>query len=175
VIAGLVQAGYGLGRSTSPFVGASTILVNLYHEMTHAWLYLQELGARPRDADLQQILLAYESALQGTGIDPGRALTEAAAYYVQDQISRWCLALNEMDALIRNKPQDHEELQTELQRIVSSYESTFHTGPGATIGSPQVWAAFRDALDKKVLDGCPCTKPFDDTPLAGLRTTLLTP
>jgi hypothetical protein len=40
------------------------------------------------------------------------------------------------------------------------------------IKSPELSDALRDALNKKVLDGLPLTKPFDQTPLAGLRDAL---
>lgn len=168
--AGLAELGIGLGKSTSSSLGGAYRSIGvLYHEMTHAWLDLQELGERPQDADLQKLLLAYQSALQGTAVDPRHAFSEAAAYYVQDRINRWCKALEALDVLIRNKPQDPEELRTEVQGVVDAYDSTFQSGPGPAIGSPQVWAALRDAVNTKVLDGRPLTKNFADTPLVGLR------
>ena len=33
--------------------------------------------------------------------------------------------------------------------------------------------ALRHAIDEKILEGRPLTEPFDDTPLAGLRASLL--
>jgi hypothetical protein len=93
-----------------------------------------------------------------------------------------CNALHDLDLLVRSRPADLDELQAKLQKIADTYD-TFGTyaygrvpvGPTTEeqIASPELSKPLRDLIDKKILDGRPLTKDFADTPLAGLRNTLL--
>jgi hypothetical protein len=148
--------------------------------MTHAWLWLNEFY----DDEFQMLwvngLAAYTLAqdVNGKQLAPNVAFTEAAAAYVGDRILRWCGALGALDVLIRDKPTDPEEIQMKLQWIVDDYDKvvpTYGTVDHVKIASPDLSATLRDALNKKVLDDCPCTMAFADTPLVGLLNWVLTP
>ena len=181
---GVASVGYGLGRVPVPPPAPYDILDTLYHEMTHALLWLQEFY----DAEIQKLytdgLAAYAGArgVSGTAFDARKAFTEAASYYVGDRITRWCNALHDLDVVRRTPPADPDELQSKLQEIVDTYD-TFGTyaygrvvvGPTTEeqIASPELSKPLRDSIDKKILDGRPLTKDFADTPLAGLRDALL--
>ncbi len=178
---GLASVGFDLGRMPMGAPVPYDILDTIYHEMTHAWLWLAEFY----DADMQKLAtdgtIAYASAtgVSGTVFNPWTAFTEAAGYYVGDRISRWCIALRDLDRLRLVPPAD---LQSELQKIADTYD-TFGTyaygrvpvGPTTEeqIASPELSKPLRDLIDKKILDGRPLTKDFADTPLAGLRDALL--
>lgn len=186
--AALVGAGYDLGRDNTPI--SYRMLARIYHEMTHAMLWLHE----DYDDEFQTLwsngVVAYLHATGVNGSDfslePDNAFSEAAPSYVGDRIHRWCKALHDLDVLLRNKPEDREEVQMKVQFIVDDYDRDVRTYGKVeiekdgievidTIASPELSVELRNGLNKKVLDSCPCTKPFADTPLAGLRTTLLPP
>jgi len=175
---GLARTGYVFGRKVFPVPAAEDFdgLDTIYHEFTHAWFDLRELS--PPDSEVQTLwasgVLAYLSASGVSGTDfsdqPGKAFSEAAAYYVGDRISRWLTALDEVNFLWSLKPSDGDSAT--LQAIQDSYDKppdTYGIVNHEAIASPQLPPALRDAINEKVLDGLPLTKPFDDTPLASLR------
>jgi hypothetical protein len=97
---GLAEAGYDLGRLTFdkgfPEDEPSDLynmVATIYHELTHAWLWLHQFY----DDDFQTLwangVVAYLNAKgeDGKELDPSSAFTEAAAYYVEDRINRWSL------------------------------------------------------------------------------------
>jgi hypothetical protein len=163
--AALVRVGHCLGRpceGNDPYETLGTI----YHELTHATLWLQEFA----DSDMQKLyadgLTGYAKAtgVSGTEFTPHKAFTEAAAYYVEDRILRWCTALSDLA--------DTRLLPFELELIEKSYDD--RPLPDAVvdhekIGSPALSSALRDAIDRTILDGLPLTKRFADTPLVSLR------
>jgi hypothetical protein len=172
----LVRVGYDLARvSTTTPVGYDTMGV-IYHEMTHALLWLQEFA----DADVQKLAndgyVAYLSASSVNGpLDPRVAFSEAAAYYVEARITRWCQALDALNRLIRTPPPAGSDRTSALQAIISAYDNFVPTPAsvkGEVIASPDLSQALRDALDKKVLDGRSLTKSFADTELDGLRAAI---
>lgn len=180
----LASAGSDLGR-----VGAAPapntqydVLRTTYHEMTHAWLWLQEFY----DAELGDLyragLAAYDDprGVNGTRFRPHDAFTEAAAYYVGDRVQRWCTALRSLDRLLRAPPADPLDLQTYLQSIVDVYGGVstdawvrLNGDALEKIASPALSAELRAAIDEHLLDGLPLTRPLAETPLAGLRDALL--
>jgi hypothetical protein len=172
---GLASTGYEYGRSSdSAMARQYKLLSTIYHEMTHAWLWLNQFY----DDEFQTLWIngvaAYTLAQDANGkhLDPDDAFTEAAASYVGDRILRWCWTIGRLDVLIRDKLTDPEEIQMKLQWIVGDYDEvvpTYGTVDHVRIASPDLSTTIRDALNKKVLDDCPCTKAFADTPLVGLR------
>jgi hypothetical protein len=181
---GVASVGYDLGRVSTAVPASYDILDSLYHEMTHALLWLQEFY----DAEVQKLyadgVAAYAGArgVDGTAFEARKAFTEAASYYVGDRISRWCIALRGLDVLWRSPPMYRSELREKLQRIIDTYD-TFGTyaygrvpvdSTEEQIASPELSKPLRDAIDKKILDERPLTKDFADTPLAGLRDALMT-
>lgn len=181
---GLASVGYDLGRVPTVLPAGYEILDTIYHEMTHAWLWLAEFY----DAEIQKLAtdgpIAYASArgVSGTAFDPWTAFTEAAGEYVGDRIRRWCNALHDLNLLTLAPPATDDALRSKVQLIADTYD-TFGTyaygrvsvGPAAEekIATPDLSKPLRDAIDKKILDGRPLTKDFADTPLAGLRDALL--
>ena len=175
--ASLARSASGIGRNNDrDFAGVETI----YHEMTHAWLALHEFY----DDEFQKLYADGVAAYQSVKLDTGSEVpawigfTEAAAYYVGDKISRWCDALYRLDEFSRFKPQDPVDLQFQLESIAVRYnkfQPTYGKTLLGTVQSPDLSTALRDAIDKMILDGCPLTKPFDDTPLASLRAALSGP
>lgn len=172
----LARAASSLGRDNAQNLG---IFKAIYHEMTHAWLCLHEFYSN--DNELQKLYADGVAAYSRATLDTGRVLpaelafTEAAAYYVGDKIARWCEALSKLDALSRNPPQDLAALDFELESIAlgfGKFVPTYGQTLMGSIQSPDLSPALRDAIDKKVLDGLPLTKPFAETPLAGLRRAL---
>jgi hypothetical protein len=172
----LVRAAGSLGRDTAQNF---RVLDTLYHELTHAWLYLQAFS----DNELKKLYAdgaaAYRDAtsVTDTPVPAQLAFSEAAAYYVGDKIARWCEAVYRLDVLSRTKPQDPEALDFELGSIALRYDKFVPTyGKVALLGgdikAPALSTDLRDAIDRKILDGLPLTKPFSDTPLAGLRNAL---
>ena len=170
----LAKVGYDLGRVPVTLPVPYDMVGVCYHEMTHALLWLQEFA----DADVQKLYKdgndAYASAtgVNGAELDPRIAFSEAASYYVEDRIMRWCTALSGLDRLLRAPPAD---LQTKVQSIVDNYDKfvpTYGQVLNVNIKSPDLSTTLRAALDQKVLDGGPLTKPFAGTPLAGLRALL---
>jgi hypothetical protein len=184
----VVKAANGLDRNNVLNLGRYDILARIYHEMTHAWLWLHA----DYDNEFQTLwsdgVVAYLHAKGVDGTDLGNqadmAFSEAAAYYVRGRIYRWCAAIDDLAALTANKSsQSKEEMKSQVQEIITRYDE--YTAPtpqvainrgGVTvlvaIESPDLSPALRDAIDKKVLDGLPLTQPFDQTPLAGLSNAL---
>jgi hypothetical protein len=174
----LARAASSLGRNNDRTL---EIFAKIYHEMTHAWLCLHEFY----DNEFQKLyadgVAAYQSVKLDTGFDPPlpkTSFSEAAAYYVSDKIARWCEALYQLDLLSRDKPgpQSTLPLDFQLESIADRYnrfEPTYGQVVTGRIQSPDLSTALRDAINKKILDGSPLTKPFDETPLAGLRNLLL--
>jgi len=176
----LAKAGWDLGRAgTAPDLHDSyDILHTLYHELTHAWLWLQEFYAAEL-GDLYKAGLAdYKDAkgVNGTTFTSARqAFSEAAAYYVGGRISRWCTALQELDRVARNPMR----FVGELDYIAKSYDEfvwskgTVWTGDESEdIESPALSDDLRDAIDEKILERRPLTKRFADTPLQDIRVAL---
>jgi hypothetical protein len=188
----LVVAGYDLGRE--PFDAGYPILDAIYHEMTHALLYLQESA----DAGIQKLYTdgvgAYGDAegVMGTKFTPPNfskdvAFSEAAAYYVGDKILRWCLTLARLNLLVLAKEKMSRDLrERNLNEIAALYDDyvraygTVLTGQAGgvvtteKIAKPELSPALRELINEKILDGLPLTKPFDAAaPLADLRTALL--
>ena len=103
----LAKAGSDLGRMGAPEPSDSFAIFNtIYHEMTHAWLWLQEFY----DAEIGDLyregVAAYEGAtgVNGTKFTGHNAFSEAAAYYVGGRIGRWCTALQDLDRFMRVPP-----------------------------------------------------------------------
>jgi hypothetical protein len=176
----LAKVGYDLGRVNTSLVEDYVMLARIYHEMTHTWIWLAEFY----DDEMQNLAnngyVAYLSAKDGNGNDlEGRiAFSEAAAYYVADRILRWCKSLHDLDVLMRTKPEDPNDVLTSVQGMVEYYEKTDETYGvvmDKKIASPPLSKQLRDAINKKILDGRPLTKPFAETPLAGLRNWLSHP
>jgi hypothetical protein len=181
---GLVKVGYDLGHDS---VGLSpyALLATIYHELTHACLWLYE----DFDAEFQTFrskgVVDYLRAegVDGTPLDPARAFSEAAAYYVDDRIRCWCLALNALDSMLRHKPKVPDDLfQSEMRAVVQDYYkvqpiygTVYKDGKFVDIRSPALSDELRDAINEKILDGLPLTKPFAETPLAGLYDKLKEP
>jgi hypothetical protein len=180
--AGLAQAGYALGRLVGPPEPYYEILATIYHEMTHAWINLAALR-QIDDAELRNLIVdgvnAYAGAvdLADNPINAALAFSEATAAYVDDKIGRWCSALSELDILLRLKMPAGDLRDARLQQIVDDYGGGGPVygviGPtGMFIKSPELSAELRDVINTKILDGLSLTKPFDATPLAGLRTAV---
>jgi hypothetical protein len=180
----LARAGGDLGRvdlDPGPYDQYNVFGIT-YHELMHAWLWLQEfyddeIGKLYRDG-----LAAYvgSTGVAGTIFAPHSAFSEAAAYYVSDRIRKWCTALRSLDRLLRAPPADRTELETYLQSIVEGYNRVptdawvrLDGDALEKIASPMLSDALRHAIDEKILEGRPLTEPFDETPLAGLRASLL--
>jgi hypothetical protein len=155
-----------------------------YHEMTHAWLYLNEFADSDIKALYAQGVDAYEHAKDGTEREfnlPREAFLEAAAYYVEDRIRRWCEAVGGLAELLRVRP-PMNALQENLANIVRDYDAPLSKDQygriaGVPIKSPSLsddkLRPLRDAIDKKILDGRPLTKKrLNETPLAGLHDAL---
>ena len=129
--------------------------------------------------------LAYTPAVaeSGTQLPPTVSFTEASAYYVGDRISRWCTAVSRLSTLLLAPPADRAQLETELHLLATQYDAdvqvylTVYPGPPSTgfqkIREPALSDKLRAGIDEKILDGLPLTERFDDTPLAGLRASLL--
>ena len=181
--ANLASCGYQLGHvPTVPSAGFE-ILDSIYHEMTHAWLWLQdELG----NAELKKLygdgVVAYAAArgVSGTVFDADRAFSEAAAYYVGDRISRWCNALLRLSSLWVASRMLRTDLERKVQAIVDMYDLFVPVYGSVPVGdleekiaSPALSAPLRGAIDRTILDGRPLTKPFAETPLNDVRTALL--
>ncbi len=180
----LARAGWDLGRvgvDPGPY-DQYDVFGTTFPELTHAWLLLQEcyddeIGKLYRDG-----LAAYVGSVgvDGTRFAPHSAFSEAAAYYVSDRIRKWCTALRSLGRLLRSPPVDPVELQTYLHSIVEVYDRVptdawvrLDGNALKRIQSPMLSEALRHAIDEKILEGRPLTEPFDDTPLAGLRASLL--
>ena len=149
----------------------------IYHEMTHAWLFLQEFS----DAGIKQLYNRGAAAYQGsrgehgTTFDPHVAFSEAGAY-VQERIFRWCTALWSLSEVLQNPVQTWRF--TVPPTIVEQYDAPLRkpgTVKGEKIASLMLSAELRDAIDAKILDGRPLTtKRFSDIPLlVGLRDAAL--
>jgi hypothetical protein len=180
---GLVYAGHNLGRPALPSAGEYIMLGRIYHEMTHALLMLSE------DADVGIQKLNDEGSgaynrsvgVNGTAFDGSDAFTEAAAYYVDDRVVRWGEALSSLSRLLFMPNPDHDWLRGEVSRIVEKYDhfapvyGTVAVAPGVNedIKEPWLLDELRDKINEKILDGRPLTLPFDKTPLADLRDSLL--
>jgi hypothetical protein len=186
----LVVVGYDLGRK--PFQAGYPILDTIYHEMTHALVYLQKSA----DAGIQKIyadgVREYKAAegVMNTKFTPPRfaedvAFSEAAAYYVGDKILRWCLALAEVNLLVLTPSLSRAALEFNLNKIAERYNAyvpeygTVLLSEVAgvyefeKIAKPELSANLRDAINKNILDGLPLTMPFDATPLGDLGKALL--
>ncbi len=182
---GLVWAGHDLGREPLSALGGYQILEIIYHELTHSLWWLRESA----DADIQKLwddgVRAYTPAVaeSGTQLPPTVSFTEASAYYVGDRISRWCTALSRLNTLLLAPPADRAQLETELHLLAAQYDAdvqvygTVYLGPPSTgfqkIREPALSDKLRAGINEKILDGLPLTERFDDTPLAGLRASLL--
>jgi hypothetical protein len=178
----LAKAGWDLGRAdTAPDPHDSYgILETLYHELTHAWIWLQEFYAA-EIGDLYAAGLAdYKEAkgAGGTTFEAHRAFTEAAAYYVGGRVRRWCTALQELDRVMRNPMR----VAGEVDYIAKSYDEFVWSKGRVSVGdttvaieSPALSDKLREAIDDKILEGRPLTKPFAQTPLNDLRAMLSPP
>jgi len=175
----LARAGHGLGGAATedlePFDPEEcAVLGTVYHEMTHAWLCLEEYA----DAELQKLYRdnvgTYEGAAgeRGSTFDKEIAFSEAAAAYVEDRIVRWCTALYGLAQVLR----DPRVLQWRLTTIPQEYNQArtmYGVVDREQITSPTLPPVLRTAIDKKILDGLPLTKPFAETPLSELRAAAL--
>jgi len=174
----LARIGCELGRSNISLVSQYKMLSTIYHEMTHAWIWLHEFYGNPFQTLWSDGVAAYTLAqdVNGKHLAPDEAFTEAAAAYVGDRILRWCKAIQDVDVLIRDKLKDLEEIQMKLQWIADDYDAvvpTYGTVDHVKVASPDLSAALRDAINTNMLDAGPCTKAFADTPLGDLGTALL--
>lgn len=175
----LARVGYDLGRQPAAIVVPYDIVSTLYHEMTHAWLWLDEFA----NTEIQNLNAAgvahYTSAVgaRGTSLDAQIAFTEAAAYYVEDRVTRWCRALERLNRLVRNPPASPAVLRSEVELVVDTYDTFGSMVYGVVmderITTPELSTALRNAIDRHVLDGAPLTRPFAETPLERVRTALL--
>lgn len=175
----LAEVGQGLGGAFNP--KDYKVLDLTYHEMTHAWLWLQEFTD---DGDIKKLytdgVAAYADAKDGNDrrLDAEKAFLEAAAYYVQDRVFRWCEAIAGLEELLSDRP-PVDVLQRRMAEIVEAYDAPldkkdYGTVGGVAIKSPTLsdeeLRPLRDAIDKKILDGRPLTKKLlNDTPLARVR------
>jgi hypothetical protein len=179
----LARVGYELGRAPMEVSVQYDVLGRIYHEMTHAWLWLQEYAGDEIQKLFADGKAAYASASDGTiTLNPELAFSEAAAYYVEDRIIRWCAALTDLDRLRRTPVADPDARASRLQAIVAAYDKprslygvVYMDGEPHTIASPAISPALREAIDRTVLDGRPLVKPFAETPLAGLHAALSGP
>ena len=171
----LSRVGYCLGRECETD-DPHEALATLYHEMTHAWLCLQEFS----DADIQKLYNDGSHDYEGstganrTQFDSHVAFSEAAAAYVEERIGRWCKALWDLSWVL----QLPEVRQWKLPQIVTDYNADLWkhgTVAGERITSPsELSQERRDAIDRKILDGLPLTEPlFKDTPLARILNPLM--
>ena len=169
----LARVGYCLGRACETDDPYET-LATIYHEMTHAWLCLQEFS----DDAIKQLYKDGGRAYAGskgereTQFDKDIAFSEAAAAYVEDRVSRWCTALWGL-AGARQDPK--EVRKWKLPKIEKEYDATrldYGVVEKEKITSPRLSPELRAAIDEKILEGRPLTKPFADTPLVGLRDAL---
>ena len=79
---------------------------------------------------------------------------------------------------MRTRPEDPNDVLTRVQGMVEYYEKTDETYGvvmDKKIASPALSTELREAINKKILDARPLTKPFAETPLAGLRAWLSHP
>jgi hypothetical protein len=180
----LANVGRRLG---SAFVQKEYAVLDIsYHEMTHAWLFLQEFAD---DSDIQKLytdgLVAYKDARSNEGtLDSQKAFLEAVGYYVEERVSRWCEALGGLAKVLRDQElpgstrPKKEDVGLSLAKIAEDYDAPLVMDVivgGKVIRSPRLsdpaCQALRAAIDKKILDGRPLTKPFEDkdAKLVGLR------
>jgi hypothetical protein len=176
--AGLAKVAADLGRLTldkgfpedepSDLYG---MVGTIYHELTHAWLWLYQFY----DNDFQTLwsngVVAYLDAKgeDGSDLDPESAFSEAAAYYVDDRIVRWCTAIFRLDLLTRVPPVPPDTIASTLASIVADYNKdtqVYGVVNHVKIASPALSPELRAALNDRILDGLPLTKSFNDTPLA---------
>ncbi len=173
----LARSASSLGRSNENNL---SIFAAIYHEMTHALIYLREFY----DEEFQNLcndgFAAYDPATgdDGANLYPTTAFSEAAAYYVSDKVDRWCSALYQLDVVSRNTTQAAAFRNDELDTIAFNYNK--RKGPYGIvledpIKSPDLSDALRAAIDKQILDNGPLTQPFDDTLLGKLSTALRLP
>lgn len=186
----LASAGRGLGRpATGRIPGCDreyAVLDLLYHEMTHAWLYLQEFSDQGIKNLYQAGCAAYENPKDRAGntfraTQDGleikeTAFQEAAAEYVQVRVSRWTTALCGLAELLRATPKP-DKAQESLQKIVDAYElprSAYGTISGKPIKEPELSDHLRAEIDLRILDWRPLTeRHLMDTPLAELHAAVL--
>jgi hypothetical protein len=173
----LAKAGSDLGRPGAPDTSDSfTIFNTIYHEMTHAWVWLHEFYDDEIGELYREGVAAYEGStgVNGTKFKAHDAFSEAAAYYVGERIGRWCTALQDLDRFMRIPPL----FPGELQNVVKAYDGSVppngsvvvsNDQPPEDIASPTLSKPLRDAIDEKILDWAPLTRPFEQTQLAVLR------
>jgi hypothetical protein len=179
----LASAGFDLGRAgTTPDTSDSLeILDTLYHELTHAWLWLQNDINHAVIGDLFDAGMRYYKDPKGVGEKPlpqEKAFSEATAYYVGGRIKRWCDALQSVDSLIRNAaglPGEFENIEKSYDRFTWSNGLIWLEGKYEEIQTPVLSPELREAIDEKILEGRPLTKAFADTPLADLRAAVPRP
>ena len=176
---GLVWAGHEFGREALfAATRAYSIVGTIYHELTHSWLWLQEYAG----AGIQKLhsdgLAAYGSAVgvKGTSFAPHQAFTEAAGEYVEDRIVRWCVALSRLNSYLLTPPDDPDSRRDELRWTAEDYDKfvpVYGVVDFEKIESPALPVELRKAIDREILDGLQLVERFDDTALAGLRSSLL--
>ena len=174
----LARAGSCLGPgcdSEDPYeTRAYEILARIYHEMTHAWLCLQEFSDEAIKKLYNDGGRAYtgSTGIRGTQFNKDTAFTEAAGDYVEDRVLRWCTALW---ALAQASQDPKEVLRWKLPDIEKKYDapkSRYGIVGGEEIDSPALSDDLRASINREILDGRPLTKPFRETPLARVRETL---
>jgi hypothetical protein len=171
----LVRSLWDIGQESIPDVTTISVLDTLYHEMTHAWLWLNEFY----DAEIGDLcrngVREYTGAkgVNGTVFLAYSAFTEAAGYYVGSRITRWCTALQDLDYLTHARP----AIPNEWDTIAAAYDKDIPTrgivnlgdGKHERIASPEMSDELRAAIDEKILEGLPLTRKFEDTPLKPLQ------
>jgi hypothetical protein len=173
--------GQGLGGDFDP--DEYKVLDLSYHEMTHAWLWLRASSDSDVQALYTQGVTAYANAQDWNNqeLNAEKAFSEAAAYYVQDRIFRWCRAVGDL-AYVLEAPKERSWKLTKPLQTVDEYDApleAFGKVGGKEIKSPRLTdpecLALRAAIDSKILAGRPLTKQrFMDVPqLAALRKAAL--
>jgi len=186
----LAEVGRGLGRPPTGAIprcdpSEYKVLELLYHEMTHARLYLQESDQAIKDLyEAGCAAYANPEDKDGNTFQPKEGQTigetafhEAAADYVQERIFRWTQAVCGLAELLRDIP-DEPATKTSLAEIVRQYDETsseYGLIRGKPIVKPKLSDALRASINEKILAGRPLTKSFNQSPeLVSLYNAALT-
>jgi hypothetical protein len=98
--------------------GASTALLDVYHESTHAYVDLKENEPKFKKFIADGIAYYKDAPMEGGGkcSDPDRVFQEAIASYVADRVAGWWGCLNVLTWLALKKPAD-QSVRDGLKRL----------------------------------------------------------